>query len=75
MTTCDLRVCRVVKYGPADMIERFESNTNNRNFMFFFQLNVFEFTDLEDLQIFLKRYIYLVSPVLSVIYFLVAMWS
>jgi hypothetical protein len=40
----------------------------------FFQLNVFEFTDLEDLQIFIKRYIYLVSPVLSVIYFLVEIW-
>jgi len=32
-------------------------------FFLFFQLNVFEFTDLEDLQIFLKRYIYLVSSV------------
>lgn len=38
--------------------------------MSLFQLNVFEFTDLEDLQIFIKRYIYLVSPVLPVIYFL-----
>lgn len=33
--------------------------------MYLFQLNIFEFTDLEDLQIFIKRYIYLVSPKLQ----------